>query len=163
MKSKYTIHFPQLLKNIWIHAVQGYPLVVKDDSPKSLRRQVELCARYFLREGYSDFLCFDAEEMDGAIAILFTQYDCDHAIGAACFRQRTFENFTEQIWFMHWAWIHPFARNKGLLGDHLYLFEDLFGYWYPEWPHSAAMQHFIKKHQLKSPKAYAISMGWISC
>ena len=148
MESKFKIDFPRLSR---IKIFDGRSIIeVNKKSPVVLRKSVELSARYFLREGYSDLLHYGLHN-DDAIAFLFCDYDLPHAIGACCFRFRSYTDITQRFWRMHWAWIHPFARNKGLLSTHVELFNERFGYWYPEKPHSKAMNRFIEKHNLIDP------------
>lgn len=152
MKSRYCIDFPRLPEKIMNMVHYNVPVMVTDDSPKPLRKSVEICARYFQREGYSDFLHYEADQDEGAICFLFINNDFNHAVGAVCFRRRQIQFINEALWLMHWAWIHPYDRNKGILTSNKYLFDQTFGYWYPEWPHSKAMSHFIRKTGIKSPQ-----------
>ncbi len=127
-------------------------------SSLSLRLCVRQFARYFMREGYSDFLHYDIDDkQDNPVAFLFFDSQVTDRemrqmpIGACLFRYREYENVPVGFWTMHWAWIHPYKRHKGILSEHVQKFNDQFGYWFPETPHSKAMQSFIKKHKMVHP------------
>lgn len=153
MKTRYTIDFPKIPKKVMDNIYFGIPVKVTGNSPLCLRKSVEICARYFMREGYSGMLHYDSmNKHDDAICFLFVDVDHDCAIGAVCFRKRKYKNVENEMWAMHWAWIHPYQRNNGLLSTHKGLFDETFGYWYPEYPHSKAMAAFVKKHNIVAPK-----------
>lgn len=154
-KNRYTIDFPSLTR--CREFLGGHPAIiwVDSNSPKSYRLSVNLCARYFQREGYSDF-CHYNLDYDDAICCLFIDKSYPQAVGAACFRQREYEDIEDKFWTMHWAWLHPFIRNNGILSNCIDVFNDKFGYWYPETPHSKAMVSFISKHKLVSPPKHFI-------
>jgi hypothetical protein len=160
--SRYKIDFPSL-ERLYKNCCYCPDIIeVNKKSPLIFRKSVELCARYFMREGYSDFLHYEAscddplDPDDNPIAFLFCTNSSypPHAIGACCFRLREYYDMPEKFWAMHWAWIHPYARNKGLLFEHIEIFNKRFGYWYPEPPLSKAMSRFIIKHGLIEPKIH---------
>src|ERR1035437_1245155 len=121
---------------------------VLQKSPIVFRRNVELAATYLKRGGYSDFTHYSAENFGNedndrnTIGYLFT--DHNDVIGACLFRLR--EN---KDWVMHWVWIHPYFRSKGILSQHVDFFNKRFGCWYVELPHSKAMEKFLEKNNLK--------------
>lgn len=149
MKSRYTIEFPSLWRVY--KKTLSWPRYewVTHKSPMPLKKSLHLCARYFLREGYSDFFCYDLDEKDFD-AILFLNPERCEAIGACLFRKRIHKN-DRVIWGMHWTWIHPFKRNESFLSGKIKLFNQRYGYWYPEYPHSKAMKAFVKKNNLIHP------------
>ena len=151
MDTRYKIDFPSLTR-----CFRGYrhPVFVKVtiDSPLLLRQSLLLCAKYFQREGYSDWVHYELNE-DGFIGFLFLDRDYPHAVGGCIFRKREYKNLPK-FWTMHWIWLHPFVRNKGLLSEYMNKFNDVFGYWYPEYPHSKAMGAFINKYNMIEPSIY---------
>jgi len=152
--SRYNIDFISLTRVPRFRDL-AVPLIteVSRESSTLLHQAVEQCARYFQREGYSDWKHYDESDYNSphVVSYLFTDGNFPHAIGAACFRLREFRDLPEKIWTMHWVWIHPYARNKGLLSEHISQFNAKFGYWYPETPHSKGMTSFIAKHNIVSP------------
>lgn len=150
MTNKYEIVFPSLTR---IYRSLTLPEIIKvtSDSQLLLRKSVQACAVYFQREGYSDWIHYDLEG-DESISFLFADTSGHpYAYGAVCFRLREYKGYQEKIWHLHWAWIHPYHRNKGLLSKYVPLFNKQFGYWYPEQPHSKAMTNFIIKHGIINP------------
>lgn len=119
-------------------------------SPFLLKKALHQCAIYFQREGYSDWCHYDIDEKD-FVGFIFLDNDYPHAVGGCVFRKRKYENIAEPFNTLHWIWLHPYVRDKGILSRHIDFFNKKFGYWYPELPHSRAMESFVKKHDMVSP------------
>lgn len=151
--SRYNIEFISLTK--LFRGRLSYPELVEVnyESPILLKKALYQCAKYFQREGYSDWCHYDMSEKD-FIGFLFLDHNYAHAIGACIFRLREYENIPKPFNTMHWVWLHPYARNKGILSRYVDFFNKRFGYWYPETPHSKAMQAFTEKHNMVSPIIY---------
>jgi hypothetical protein len=125
--------------------------MVDCNSTLLLRKALQQCARYFQREGYSDWLHYDLNESN-FVGFLFMDRNYCHAVGGCLFRLRKFADINKPFFSMHWIWLHPYVRNKGLLSKHVDYFNQIFGYWYPEYPLSKPMQAFVEKHKLIAPE-----------
>ena len=107
-------------------------------NPMRDRRAVEQMARYFLRESGTDFMQFCALERDESYCAFLwcVRYAC---VGACCFRDR------DGTMALQWVWLHPYARNRGILGATWPVFIGQFGSGFPvEGPYSDAMRHFLR-------------------
>ena len=151
MESRFKIDFPCLRRIKVFRDISG-PCIIKvtHKSPLILRQSLLLCAKYFQREGYSDMLHYNLDEKN-FVGYLFTEPNRFHAVGGCIFRFREYNNIPEKFWTMHWIWMHPYIRNKGLLSKYVDKFNKEFGYWYPEHPLSKAMQRFVIKHKFVNP------------
>jgi hypothetical protein len=126
-----------------------YPVVY--NSKLIFRQYVEKFAKYFRREMRFDFTQFQATgenyyDKRKYVAYLFNPkgYYAGYSIGACCFRWRTFTD--KQIWGLQWIWIHPYARQKGLLKKYWKEFKLRHAPFYVEPPLSDIMNTFLTKY-----------------
>lgn len=148
---KYKIDLISLTR-IFRQYTQPKIIEVNHNSPLLIRKSLLQCAKYFQREGFSDWCHFEIDEKD-YVGYLFIDKDYPCAVGGCLFRKREYENLPP-FTTLHWIWLHPFVRNKGLLSEYVDFFNSRFGYWYPEHPHSKAMNSFVSKHKLINPVDY---------
>lgn len=153
MNEKYTIKIPNLVNTIG--AYPGLLVEVLPSSKVRVKKTLEEFARYFKREGYSDFVHYDPAEKEDAStmrAFLFTGENASYStpIGGCCFRLRKYKGLPP-FWTMHWVWIHPYFRNKGVLTKRKKYFDKMFEYWHPEPPLSKSIEAFIKKNNIIEP------------
>lgn len=106
------------------------PLKIDPTSPLVLRLAVETLARYFKKEMRSDWLQFDATEMQSSLGYVPYEAHLFHEIarecivedeplpqrvfGACYFRWREWTD-SEPSWSLDWIWIHPYFRRCGHL------------------------------------------------
>jgi hypothetical protein len=62
-------------------------------------------------------------------------------VGGCCFRQKKVRD--EDVWFLVWAWFHPYERRKGQLKAAWSYFKETFGDFYVEPPYSKDMRSFL--------------------
>lgn len=113
------------------------------DNVQTHHKLVELFGRYFNRETQWGLL-YTADEFKSLTdreAWLFINESYEPC-GACCFRKRTYQS-GGQRWHLHWIWLHPYARNKGLFKRALPAFNARYGEWVVEGPYSRTMQLFI--------------------
>lgn len=161
MNDKYTIALPVF--DEWLSSVvapSGPALrdlalrAVSPESRLSERQALERFARYFKSEMHYDNVQYYANEHDSNCAgFLFTSSALDmctdgqksiptRCMGGCCFRK------IKDTWVLCWVWIHPFARNQGLLQKYWkYYFLETFGDFAVEAPLSPSMESFLKKQQ----------------
>lgn len=121
--------------------------LVRWDNVRSHHKLVEKMATYFNRETKWGLLYGAEEAAHHAIAReawLFIN-DSYEPCGACCFRKRTFASGRWR-WHLHWIWLHPYMRTKGLLKTALPGFDARYGDWAVEGPYSRTMQLFIDKN-----------------
>lgn len=144
--SRLDIKLPAEVLDRYRRAVLPGVLLVRSDSAKAHHNLVEKIAGFFNREtGWG--LLYAASETYSAFereAWLFINTDYQPC-GACCFRKRTLES-GQQRWHMHWIWLHPYARDKGLLKEALPGFDARYGDWAIEGPYSRTMRVFIAKN-----------------
>lgn len=131
-------------------------------SPKEVRNGVEKIARYANREGttwdgmmYCQYEDRSRKEWDPFVIIAdgLTGYAgmTETIMGAGGFGKVRFEGSSEK-WTMHWIWIHPYFRGRGILKELWPIFlknYDDFYIWYPErggQVRSKAMEAFVAKY-----------------
>lgn len=150
MEDKYAIKLPIIEESI----AHGGFLEITKSSPKEHLEALEQLASYFKREFKYDGIQFCSNEHIGEhveySGFVFTEsaYDAmkegdsvtpTRFLGGGCFRNR--EHKDGKHWWLDWVWIHPYARNKGLLTKQINYFKERFGDFYPEPPLSKTMQH----------------------
>jgi hypothetical protein len=126
---------------------------VTGQSPISTRRCVEQIARYFRREFRYDFVQYSAEhpKSDTRAYIWHPQYyagEQETVIGAAYFCWREWSD-ADPGWALAWIWFHPYERRKGRLSSAWDYFRLRFGDFFVEPPLSAAMEAFLRKHDVQ--------------
>jgi hypothetical protein len=115
----------------------------------ALRTAVHRCALYFRREFGYDFPPYDVRENDWR-SRAFLWVSCPgiankHNVwGACCFRWRKYTN-ADPLWAMQWVWLHPYARNRGLMTKAWPYFLLRFGWFDVEPPYSQAMRYALRK------------------
>lgn len=121
--------------------------LVAPQNPVTHHKLVEKFARYFNRETRWGLL-YNAVENEADTqrreAWLFIN-DSYEPCGACCFRKRTYKSGAQR-WHLHWIWLHPYERNKGLLKRALPAFTARYGEWVVEGPYSRTMQLFMDKN-----------------
>ncbi len=150
LEDKYTIKLP-IIKELVAH--RGF-LEITKSSPKEHLEALEQLARYFMREFKYDGIQFCSNEHIGKHVeyhgFVFTESACGAMkegdsvtptifLGGGCFRKRNHKD--GEHWWLDWVWIHPYARNKGLLTKRIKYFKEKFGKFYPEPPLSKTMKH----------------------
>ena len=134
------------------------PTLVLPSAAKRLRAAVHASAVAFRREMHFDFVQFPTadDETDRAWeAWLWPASDAHYAtvrplaIGACCFRRLRWDHRPHPVWTMTWAWLHPFARRRGLLSDAWDTFVDRYGDFILEPPLSEAMEGFAAHRGLR--------------
>jgi hypothetical protein len=88
-------------------------------APILSRKAVYSCVLFFRRELGYNFAPYAIREDDWHSRAFLWVSDPDlrnrHNVwGACCFRWREYKN-TDPLWAMQWAWLHPYARNHGLM------------------------------------------------
>jgi hypothetical protein len=88
-------------------------------APIALRKAVYSCALFFRREFGYDFVQYAIREDDwhsrAFLWISDPDYTNKHNVwGACCFRWREYKD-ADPLWAMQWVWLHPYARNHGLV------------------------------------------------
>jgi hypothetical protein len=133
--------------DVSLRELSGVAAVVTYKSKMILRKAVEHCDTYLLREldythqfsrldkdrEYLAYLWIDLTAVDatGRAAVL----------GACCFRNRHYKDYP---YAMQWVWFHPYARRQGHLRAAWPYFEKRFGPFVAEGPYSEAMVQFLK-------------------
>lgn len=126
-------------------------------SMKTQRDALELMATYFRREFRYDHLQYSANEHSSdCVGVLFVERARDlvehighhphRVIGGACFGERDDNTF-----FLDWVWLHPFARNRGVLKKVWGNFKCRFDDFTLTEPLSSHMKSFIEKHHRQAP------------
>ncbi len=145
---KYEINSPVL------EDIGGYEdaVYLVPTAPRNQREALEVIAEYFKRELRYDYLQYVASEhTSDCVGVLVLERAADlvadedhypnYVIGGACFRVKdTGENV------MDWIWLHPFARNRGKLGELWPSFTQKFGNFELTPPLSAHMKYFLERH-----------------
>jgi hypothetical protein len=142
------------LREIDSEKYEGIRLVkITRRSPLTLRKQVEMFARYFKREFQYTFIQFCASDEDNYTAYLFTNPDTEFPrvwAGACCFRIRDYEDIKLAGEGLQWIWIHPYFRSKGMLTEVWPELRKNHGDFDVERPISPAMKAFLLKHNQDS-------------
>jgi hypothetical protein len=118
-------------------------------APIPLRKAVYRCALYFRRELGYDLVQYAIHEDDWySRAFLWVSCpeiaDKHNVWGACCFRWREYTN-ADPLWAMQWVWLHPYARNHGLLTKAWPYFLARFGWFDVEQPYSHTMRYALRK------------------
>jgi hypothetical protein len=118
-------------------------------APIALRKAVYSCALFFRREFGYDFVQYAIREDDwhsrAFLWISDPDYTDEHNVwGACCFRWRESKD-ADPLWAMQWVWLHPYARNHGLVTRTWSYFLARFGWFDVEPPYSQAMRHALRK------------------
>jgi hypothetical protein len=126
---------------------------VRAAAPISLRKAVYSCALFFRRELCYDFVQYEVNEEDLQSRAFLWVSDPDYTErhnvwGTCCFRWRKYKN-ADPLWSMQWAWLHPYARNHGLMTQAWPYFLARFGWFDVEPPYSQTMRYVLCK------------MGWV--
>jgi len=153
---KYKIELPVIHRNLSNDGI----FEIVPASPADTRKALEEIARYFLREFHYDGIQYEADEhlfeyieykgfvfLESSYDTMTDKDDETHSriLGGACFRNREYENGPQ--WVLDWVWLHPFARNQGILKKHWSKFKSIFGNdFHVEPPLSLVMENFIEKY-----------------
>ena len=128
---------------VGLRAQSGLAALVTAKSPMALREAAENCCTFFLTEyGYQrQFDRLDADE--NYLAYLWGELAQDRVAvyGACCFRLR--ERRKQRAYALQWIWLHPYARRKGHLSAAWPYFQERFGAFEVEPPHSNDMKAFL--------------------
>jgi hypothetical protein len=132
--------------------------VIGPMSPDSWQQAVEKLGQYFQREFRYDSPPYEALEFDHYGAkywddrvVVFSQdtfdSNMDEAlifVGAVGFR-RGYDETSNQIWILSWAWFHPYERRKGELTRAWPILNKMFPGFKVSPPSSPAMKSFLSK------------------
>jgi hypothetical protein len=139
-------------EKIFLDLHSNAPTLVTQWSLLTYRKALEQIARYFQREFGYDFLQYEAgEEEELMRGFLWCQGEYDYGygsrrgelvLGGAVFRWREWSD-AEASWALAWVWLHPYARNNGLLSRAWPYFQQRFGQFIIEPPWSPAMHAFL--------------------
>ena len=151
------------LPRAWNDTVCNNVVPVCGRSRMRLRKIVLDMAIYFRREfGYdvvpwtTDEDALDTEHRPNAFLFYAEPSVGGIGVGATCFRWR------ESYWAMQWAWMHPYARNHGLLSAVWPFFRSIYGEFDMEKPLSKAMEGFLaKQSRLSSLSSQKLSDGGV--
>lgn len=124
-------------------------VLVRAVAPISLRKAVYSCALFLRRELFYDFVQYDVNEEDLRSRAFLWVSDPDftnkHNVwGACCFRWREYKD-ADPLWAMQWVWLHPYARNHGLMTQAWPYFLARFGWFDVEPPYSQTMRYVLRK------------------
>jgi len=124
-------------------------VLVRAVAPISLRKAVYSCALFFRRELCYDFVQYDVNEEDlRSCAFLWVSEpdvtEKHNVLGAYCFRWREYKD-ADPLWSMQWAWLHPYARDHGLMTKAWPYFLARFGWFDVEPPYSQTMRYVLRK------------------
>jgi len=132
--------------------------MVTKGSPRPYKAAVEKIGVFFTREMGFDSRPFTASEYSNryyrgvsdrttdANTRSFLWYDAHDGYpghwptyGGCTFRLRG------NLWMLGWIWIHPYQRQKGVLGRSWSFFRSMFGVFCPEPPVSDGLDRFMRK------------------
>lgn len=121
-------------------------------SQKKHRVAAERIAYYFKREFGYDFVPYNAADEDAQI-YGFINEQTDELIGCMCVRQKKTihsDKSEKMRWWIDWAWMHPYFRNKNIIGPFIPTLISLHPNPILETPLSKAAIAFAKKHNLST-------------
>jgi hypothetical protein len=133
---------------------EGWPTLITARSPMSLRKRVEILARYFRREFGYDFVNFTAQPRDPKCeAWLWTtnQEGRMYATGHAVFWKQHFADRQEPEWELGSVWQHPYFRGEGRLSEVWPHWAASYGPFWVCRPWSPAMAAFMDKTPHRFP------------
>ena len=150
MSSEYCICPPKLT------SLEGDgPTKVTVKSSHHQKKAVEVISKHFRREMNYSTVQFSAKEKENDLdftpyeAYLFhkERYNLIHqykpnevvCLGGCCFYKNN------ETWDLHWVWIHPYFRNRGILSELWPKFIQKYGNFGIEEPISLQMQKIINK------------------
>jgi hypothetical protein len=119
-------------------------------SPVYLRREVEKFARYFKNEFRYDSMQFDQKDREPYTAYLFADSEQSVWAGACCFRSRPTHCNEMKSEALHWVWLHPYLRGRGILKTCWKTLRTNHGDFYIQPPISRPMRKFILSHNKDS-------------
>jgi hypothetical protein len=112
--------------------------------------------RFFKKEMHFESLPYCNEKICAlGCAYLFAvrpDPDLHYAIGACCFNWVEWQD-APPGYSLDWIWIHPFYRRVGLLSKVWPFFQETYGRFWVQKPHSLAMARFLNKQGYQAPVA----------
>ena len=139
------------------YAFQGHrntegKIIVGPNAPRWMQAEMAYRARALQNESsYSGLQWINGERkgynMDDpdVVGILFIDEAHYCILGACSFAFRT--DGKEGYWQLHWIWLAPPARNKGILSRHWKYLVDRFGSFNVQAPYSTAIVKFLLKEE----------------
>lgn len=140
-----TIHCPML------HTIKRWPndlVPVDGKSRQSLKAFLDRFGKYIFRENHYDFPLGapDGDRWKGYLFLgNYMSGSTRQPVGAVVFEYVTGCKDLSDRWWLMWAWIHPYARQQGLLTKHWPAFCQEFGNFLPHGPFSKGMESFLRK------------------